>query len=314
MKKATKDLLAPMEISEVKDCQNQPKIKINKSMEEEDRISMLPDCLLVDIIARLRETTDAIRTGTLSKRWQHLWTHVPELTFIKSNVNRSTYDFFSFVDKTLTQCSLSNLINFNLSTGYDTQFESQVNCFICYAVNRKVQDLQLRLWSRIECEIRHGFFFTNSCFTNLFVLGCKFNPSGAINWSKLTTLHIGHSNLNEDFIENVLSGSPLLEYLVVNKCYGFKRIDITSKSVKTFVFDGYWAGLDDVIEINAPYIVSLAIEDDMWLGKLSLLNVSSLVEAYLNYNAGEYDKTPCYEVEVEIFKGLILSLRHVKGA
>ncbi|GKC60040.1 F-box protein-like protein, partial [Tanacetum coccineum] len=165
---------------------------------------------------------------------------------------------------------------------YDIQFESQVNNCIRYAVNRNVQDLSLTLWTRSEFELRHGFFFTNSCFTNLSVLRCKFIPSGTISWNKLTTLRIAYANINEDLIENIFSESPLLEALILNNCYGFKRIDITSKSVKNFLFYGYVTGRDedDIIKINAPYIVSLAIQDDM--------------------------------PEVEMFKGLLLSLRHVK--
>nr|GFA50488.1 hypothetical protein [Tanacetum cinerariifolium] len=38
-----------------------------------------------------------------------------------------------------------------------------------------------------------------------------------------------------------------------------------------------------VVKINAPHILSLTIEEDLKLGKVVLLNVSSLVEAKLNY-------------------------------
>nr|GEX23293.1 hypothetical protein [Tanacetum cinerariifolium] len=281
--------------------------------EEEDRISLLPDCLIIEIISLLPTTKEAIKTSALSKRWQYLWTHVPYLIFLKRHDdNHSISDFFSFVDQTLTQCRQSNLIKFSVQTTYDIQFESQVNSWIRYAVNRNVQDLCLALWTRFEFELRYGLFFTNSSFTNLFVSRCNFIPSCAISWNKLTTLHIAHANLNEDLIENILSGSPLLEDLVLYNCDGFKRIDITSKSVKNFLFYGYVSSRDDIIEINAPYIVSLAIEYDMFLGMLSLLNVSSLLKAYLNYGPYEYDEAPCNEAEVEMFKGLILSLRHVK--
>ncbi|GJW83531.1 hypothetical protein Tco_0156676 [Tanacetum coccineum] len=46
--------------------------------------------------------------------------------------------------------------------------------------------------------------------------------------------------IDEDLIQSILSGSPLMETLELNSCYGaFSRIDITSKSVKNMVFFAY---------------------------------------------------------------------------
>ncbi|EEF37698.1 conserved hypothetical protein [Ricinus communis] len=42
-----------------------------------DRISALPDPLL----SFLPLAKEAVKTSGLSRRWQHLWTHVPNLIF-----------------------------------------------------------------------------------------------------------------------------------------------------------------------------------------------------------------------------------------
>ncbi|KAJ3704127.1 hypothetical protein LUZ61_007832 [Rhynchospora tenuis] len=47
-------------------------------MEEADRISSLPQDVLVSILSRL-ELKDAIRTSVLAHSWRHLWTHLPHL-------------------------------------------------------------------------------------------------------------------------------------------------------------------------------------------------------------------------------------------
>ncbi|GJR12661.1 F-box protein-like protein [Tanacetum coccineum] len=63
--------------SEVSDANH-----LNENMEEEegeDRISALPDCLNLEILSRLPETKEAIKTSSLSKRWQYVWTSVPNL-------------------------------------------------------------------------------------------------------------------------------------------------------------------------------------------------------------------------------------------
>ncbi|GKB69379.1 F-box/LRR-repeat protein 25-like protein [Tanacetum coccineum] len=118
--------------------------------DEEDRISSLPDCLLIEIISRLGFTKEAIKTSTLSKRWQHLWTQVPNLIFHRKYTH-STTTFISIVDKTLTQCSRqSTLTRFVLKDGYDIHFESQLNSCIRYAIHRNVQEIDLSFGAMTE--------------------------------------------------------------------------------------------------------------------------------------------------------------------
>ncbi|GKF39727.1 hypothetical protein Tco_0119788, partial [Tanacetum coccineum] len=71
-------------------------------------------------------------------------------------------------------------------------------------------------------------------------------------------------------------------------------------------------GIDDVIEINAPYIVSLTIADGLWLSKLLLVDVSCLVKAHLDYDMHGLFEPACEVSHEETLQGLILSLRHVK--
>ncbi|GJU68640.1 hypothetical protein Tco_1254899 [Tanacetum coccineum] len=99
-------------------------------------------------------------------------------------------------------------------------------------------------------------------------------------------------------------------------CYGYERIDITSKSVKHFQFYGYmcpWQDLPaDRIEINAPYIVSLIVDGHLYLWKLLLLDVSSLVKAHLDYIKNRYDEATLKEGNEDMLKASIQSLGHVK--
>ncbi|KAE8818534.1 F-box/LRR-repeat protein 25 [Hordeum vulgare] len=47
----------------------------------DDRLSALPDDMLLLVLARLRCARGAARTGILSSRWRGLWAHLPDLTF-----------------------------------------------------------------------------------------------------------------------------------------------------------------------------------------------------------------------------------------
>ena len=288
--------------------------------EEEDRISLLPDCLILEILSRLPCTKEAIRTGTLSKRWQHLWKVVPNLIFRRySGDNLPLHEFFSLVENTMNQCRHLNLNKFELLTKYEFQFEPQFKNWIQYAIRCNVQKLDLSFWGD-DGFVLNDYFFTTTCFTHLILSRCLFNlnPGGVITWNKLTNLCIRFGKLNEDLIQTILSGSPLLETLELFNCYGYKRLNITSKSVKNLLFSGYYNGdnaygdQSDIIEINAPYILSLRIEFELALWKLLLLNVSSLVEAFLYYCKKGYYETTAKEAKEEMLKGFILKLHHVK--
>ncbi|XP_076948701.1 F-box/LRR-repeat protein 25-like [Bidens hawaiensis] len=287
--------------------------------DDKDRISKLPDCLLSQILGRLPNTRYAIRTGTLSKRWKHIWTSVPNLVFIHPHpislkVNPS---FFSSVDKTLTQRQQLRLKKFKLHSNYSPRFESQVNSWLHYAIHCNVEDLFLKLYGldRINKFSLDQVFLSSSCFTDLSLAGCMFDPTRAVSWQNLTSLCISYVSLDEDLIENILAGSPALETLEMKNCYCYRYLNITSKSVRNLVLSGQIPPLQncsEIIEINAPNILSLTIKGRYALWKFVLLNVSSLVEADL-----DYVKCPCFrntdkEDEEEMLKGFILKLRNVK--
>ncbi|CAF2125396.1 unnamed protein product [Brassica napus] len=67
-----------------------------------DRISHLPEHLLLRVFSFLPTTKDAVAKMVLSKRWQYLWTLVPRLVYDDGNNSNITKESFSrFVDRSL---------------------------------------------------------------------------------------------------------------------------------------------------------------------------------------------------------------------
>ncbi|GKD30178.1 ribonuclease H-like domain-containing protein, partial [Tanacetum coccineum] len=291
-----------------------------------DPFSLLQEDILLDIMSRIECTTkELIRTtSTISKRWQNLWASVPHLIFleVEDGVDPDTniHRYISFIDNTINQCpTYPNLKLFKLDTNYNSllnpEFKSRVNSWIRYAISRNVEELDLRLWGgQEEFTYDDELFFNSSCITRIKLSWCLLNPpNGAISWGRLESLCISCGTLDEDMLEKILSGSPCLETLELDDCYGYRRINITSKSVKEFVFSNYnshheiYRGGDyiDCVKINAPYISSLTIEGELVLRELALLNVSSLVEAHLDYSIDWREIS-----HVQIFRGLLESLNN----
>nr|GEY76150.1 hypothetical protein [Tanacetum cinerariifolium] len=234
--------------------------------EKEDRISSLPDGLLLEIISlikikeryveeeRITTTREVIKTtSTISKRWQHLWTKLPSLIFIDGCYGERQPGYFSFINKTLTQCPTNvNLNKFKLHIYYDsrvdTQPTSQINSWIRYVITRNVQEFNFYFWDfghvirgvPKEFTFDDELFFNNSCFTRMKLFCCVFNPpNGAIRWDNLKYLCISKGKLDDDSLGKMLSESPCLETLELEDCYGIRQIDFTSKRFKNLVLSNY---------------------------------------------------------------------------
>ncbi|GKE39894.1 ribonuclease H-like domain-containing protein [Tanacetum coccineum] len=293
-------------------------------MEGADRLNELKD-----IMSRLDCTTKELikTTATISKRWKNLWTQLPHLIFIDEDdvpgFGSDLHAYISFIDNTLNQCRTDLILKkFKLDITYESlvnsEFKSRANSWMRYAISRNVEEVDLSLFDGKvgKFTFEDELFFNTSCITRMTMSFCRFNPpNGAISWERLERLCLWHVNPDEDMIESILSESPCLESLKLKNCYGYRRIDVTSKSVKKLVFSRYFSHITyekdyiDCIKINAPYISSLTIKRSLVLRELALLDVSSLVKADLDYSI----KLREYVIfEEEVFRGILKSLGHVK--
>lgn len=70
--------------------------------EERDRLSELSDCILLHIM-EFMDTTDAVQTCVLAKRWRHLWKRVNHLSFERVYFRTSIANYNKFVSRVLSR-------------------------------------------------------------------------------------------------------------------------------------------------------------------------------------------------------------------
>ncbi|RZC93689.1 hypothetical protein C5167_016318 [Papaver somniferum] len=107
-----------------------------------DRISNLPASLLLHILSFV-DTTDAARTGILSKRWKYIWRSIPILQFGCQNSSQ-TDTFMDFVDRTLELHDDSNIQEFSLVSSVllsDSRIQKWITTFAQFFPAEEEEDI-----------------------------------------------------------------------------------------------------------------------------------------------------------------------------
>ncbi|KAI5332843.1 hypothetical protein L3X38_022972 [Prunus dulcis] len=132
-------------------------------MGDKDWISELPDALLCRILSFLPTTIWAVRTSILSKRWNNVWTCVPNLDLDcggNFGYHHCDHDRFAmFVDRVLCSRDSSDIKKFRLRTCVTDL--ARVEGWICTAVRRNVVELELEL----DAGEKYTFVLPRSVFS-----------------------------------------------------------------------------------------------------------------------------------------------------
>ncbi|KAL3627377.1 hypothetical protein CASFOL_028740 [Castilleja foliolosa] len=265
----------------------------NKRIKEtpSDRLSELPDSLIIHILSLLEVKQSAI-TAVLSKRWINLWRESPRLVFKeKSILPEKIRDFVGRVNKTLAVSGRRNCLKtFEIHFFYKNIYCSDVDGWLEFVIKNNVKNLSLLLnttrTSTLDVYSLPQMMFHNSNFEYLVLLGCVVAPERTIEWQSLTKLTIGWAELQDHVIEKILSGCPVLDYLLIFNCWGFNRLEVESKSLHTLLVYDLPNGLNQnkpLLRISAPYVHTLGVCLNAERRKLSLENTSSLVTATISF-------------------------------
>ncbi|PWA73683.1 F-box domain, Leucine-rich repeat domain, L domain-like protein [Artemisia annua] len=255
-------------------------------MEEDtmDWISELPEFIVHHILSYLDSPKDLVRSSVLSKKWFALTASFPILdfnfrNFVKSSTSPSETDsdndtrsFFKYVDYTISRCCEQNvgIHTFNLVTPLQDSTQLDViDRWLELILNKAVKVLKVDILDVPYVpqplpmyRMPNKLLFASS-LTSLMLCNCELPSSimvDVVNFKSLKMLHLDSVRLNEDAIKRLIIGCPLLEELIVDFCYGFKRFCVYGLQHLLLV-DMCFNGELERIDIDAPNIRYLILAD-----------------------------------------------------
>ncbi|CAK8577880.1 unnamed protein product [Lathyrus sativus] len=240
---------------------------MHDSQENGDRLSDLPDCVLLHILSHLN-SIDAVQTCILSTRWKHLWKHIPSVKLHYSKYS-TVKRFDIFLSKMLALRDNSTALQaLDIDHGL---IESQLLENILnsvYSHNKHIKQLQIRaiaqgypilscvssckalttlklslynLGSRDNTEILFPKSLNLPLLTSLHLEnftfrggenGCAepFSP-----FTKLNSLVIRHSKVKNTQILNI-SNETLVDLAMHYNSFNFAEIELSTPSLRRFTF------------------------------------------------------------------------------
>ncbi|KAI7993099.1 putative F-box/FBD/LRR-repeat protein [Camellia lanceoleosa] len=269
---------------------NQPSLKKEANENGEDRISRLPDSVLVHILSFL-PTKYAVRTSILSSRWKHIWASVPILEFngpillpsyipfCKHNDNGS---FMNFIDRVLILHDLSSIQRFSLGCNPEID-TSRLNTWIGVAIKRSVHEIDINVCEGLDLKLPRNLFTCNTLVVLKLGSQLHFDVPTSISFPCLRIFHVSLISPSNDLTQKLFSSCPMLEELSIIAVMGPGKTvyNISSSALKTLYLSlcvKEYGDSEVVVIVDAPILDYLCIEDDCFV-QYCLNSLSSLVKA-----------------------------------
>ncbi|XP_058226177.1 F-box protein At4g09920-like [Rhododendron vialii] len=256
-----------------------------KNFVEEDRISQLPNDILVNILSLLN-SVEAAGTCVLSKRWQYVWTHVTALNFYSPKKLRAiekaskcvtyvrTDEYIDMVNRFIQLHQGSHITEFKVfffMTG--REFRCNVDEWFSVAIRKSVQRLDLNLGGSTllgrRCERNTvGFTSVVPLPDEFYTLSNKVyslikSPYGLSCIQSLTELSLTCVNVTGELVEHFLSNCPLLLRLRVCFSRHLVNLKVAGPSLcLKFLEISRCPGLNilDIYAPNLAYLICLGLK------------------------------------------------------
>ncbi|CAL9248060.1 unnamed protein product [Arabidopsis halleri] len=294
------------------------------SIYQRDRISSLPDVVLVMILSFL-SFKDCIKTSVFSKRWRNLCYETRNISFKESEyVDHSVSDYISkrvsFVRYMLNWVSrvpIQVIESFEICLSNPVGFEADIKSLIEFSISRQVKNLVLDFsspfWSHTWDGLRYDDFvivlpaliYGLQTLESLKIYACLFDPSRFANLA-LRKLSIGWLRLGK--IESLLSKFPLLESLSIISCY-LDEIMLAGQIRELIIENCIISYMS--CSFNLPNIEIFKYSGDLIFFDFAKVNMILLKEVYLEFGVEYNNDEPSFSTEEagDILSHLLNDLR-----
>ncbi|KAF2531432.1 hypothetical protein F2Q70_00031420, partial [Brassica cretica] len=199
-----------------------------------DRISLLPDSLLTQILLHL-PTKDSVKTSLLSTRWRNLWLDVPGLDLHSNDFRYSSSAIKTFTDKFLELNRESRLLKFKIKYDECNVYLFGISEWFVTAINRGAQVLDV---DTLRCPFYKDFM-----------------PLDVYKSKTLVSLKLVNVEARK-----LVSGCPVLEDLTLCRSFDDKlpvALRVMSQTLKRFCVKS-----GPGIESDAPGLKCIDFRDD----------------------------------------------------
>ncbi|CAG7880008.1 unnamed protein product [Brassica rapa] len=188
-----------------------------------DRISQLPDELLLKILAMLPTMKDVVDTMLLSKRWQLLWMMVPRIKYKDTYKNPKYGSFSLFVDRSFFrhEAPVIEALHFKLGSICGSE---DIQAWMRSADKRCcVRELTIKIYTDTDSVLLPWSLYRGGCsmlvtlnIRNAVLVDDLEQP---ISFPFLRTLSLESMKYpSGEFVKKLLSNCHVLENLVVEQC------------------------------------------------------------------------------------------------
>ncbi|XP_057473987.1 LOW QUALITY PROTEIN: putative FBD-associated F-box protein At5g56440 [Actinidia eriantha] len=219
---------------------HQPSSKKAYPGNEEDRISKLPDSVLVHILSFL-ETKYAVGASILS-RWKHLWASTPNLRFYYSTrfgrdplKEHHRISLMNFIDGVFLFHDLSSIQKFHLSFHPEID-KSRLNGWASVALrcHVRVQEIFIYIQPSMHLKLPRNLFTCTTLVALKLRSRLQLDVPASICFPGLKILELSLISPSNDLTQKLFSSCPLLEELSISACMGSGKT-INNLSSKTLV-------------------------------------------------------------------------------
>ncbi|KAL0717856.1 hypothetical protein Bca4012_067178 [Brassica carinata] len=254
----------------------------NQELEKADRISQLPDALILLILCLLPMKV-AIATSLLSKQWKYLWKLMPKLKFDYLDHKRQLGTFSNNAVMTLLSHMAPVLQSFYLIVHLERCNAKDTGILLGIALGLHVHELILEVRSREVFKFPSCLFSVNKLVTLKLMYKVHIDVPSSVCFKTLRNMHLHYVDYKDNnSVINLLAGCPNLKTLTVHR-YSHSSVKTFTISVPSLerlsIYNSNGGQLDWGYVINAPSLKLLKIKGVCGLGFCLIENVTELVEA-----------------------------------